>query len=53
MTRARTITACLADAMPPIWPEHTPTFTLDRQIAAARDGMGKDRWQQLQKEWEQ
>lgn len=32
-------------------PECAPTFTLDRQIAAAKAGMTAERWQQLQREW--
>ncbi len=46
--RLRTIAACHASAEA----EHTPTFTLDRQIAEARERMGEERWQELQKEWD-
>lgn len=31
------------------WGQHT--FTLDRQIAAARERMGEDRWHELNREW--
>lgn len=31
--------------------EWTPTFTLDRQIADARESMGADRWAQLHAEF--
>ena len=31
--------------------ECEPTFTLDRQIAEARQEMGEDRWAELQAEW--
>lgn len=33
-------------------PESTPTFTLGRQIAAARKHMGEVRWAELMAEWE-
>lgn len=33
--------------------EWTPTYTLDRQIAEARERMGEERWQELNAEWEQ
>lgn len=33
-------------------PPHTPTHTLDRQIAEARREMGPDRWAELNAEWE-
>jgi hypothetical protein len=36
---------------PPV-PDYVPNFTLDRQIAEAREQMGESRWQQLQAEWE-
>lgn len=39
-----------ADYLEPV-PECTPTFTLERQIAAARKEMGEARWQQLTAEW--
>lgn len=32
--------------------EWTPTFTLDRQIADARESMGEDRWAQLRAEFD-
>ena len=28
-----------------------PSFTLDRQIAEARERMGEAEWQRLQREW--
>lgn len=33
-------------------PECEPTYTLDRQIAAARAEMGEQRWAELNAEWE-
>lgn len=33
-------------------PEHTATFTLDRQIARARREMGEARWAELNADWE-
>ena len=33
-----------------LWPEHTPTYTLDKQVAAARKEMGEERWQELKRE---
>ena len=32
-------------------PEHTPTFTLDRQVAEARLLMGEAKWRALEAEW--
>ena len=43
-------------ALHPIWlqpaPEHEPSYTLDRQIAEARESMGEARWQQVMREWD-
>lgn len=33
-------------------PQIEPTFTLDRQIAAARASMGEARWAELNREWQ-
>jgi len=33
-------------------PEYSPTFSLSRQVAAARREMGAARWAQLNSEWE-
>ena len=50
--RLRTLAACDASAAREFVPEHTPTYTLERQIAEARERMGEERWQEMQKEWE-
>lgn len=31
--------------------EYTPSFTLDREVARARERMGPARWRQLNAEW--
>lgn len=33
-------------------PQIDPTFTLDRQITAARASMGEARWAELNREWQ-
>lgn len=35
-----------------VTPEFEETNTLDKHIAHARKRMGEDRWQQLNREWE-
>lgn len=31
--------------------EHAPTFTLDQQIAEAKEEMGDKKWNELEAEW--
>lgn len=33
-------------------PEHSPTFSLEKQVREARREMGEARWAQLQAEWD-
>lgn len=52
MVRQRTIAACHRSAFAEPVAEWAPTYTLERQIAEARERMGEERWQEMQKEWE-
>lgn len=45
-TMSRAVIAALRE------PEHTPTYTLDRQIAEARRRMGEDQWHRLYREFD-
>lgn len=50
--RLRQVNACHRSAFAEPVKEWTPTYTLERQIAEARERMGEERWQEMQKEWE-
>jgi hypothetical protein len=57
---ARTRAACDKAAFTPMpWGneppvrDSEPTFQLDKQVAHARREMGEDRWNELQREWQE
>lgn len=53
MTRQSTITACDQDAIQALHDvEWRSTFTLDQQIARAREEMGEFKWLRLNELWE-
>lgn len=52
MTRAAQQARCETAAVDEVWPEHTAAYTLDRQVARAREEMGEERWREINREWE-